>query len=217
MAVSGEAPFVYAFAALLGVGSVLLLTFPLFRHLRAVAADRSVFLVAIVGVLGLSAAALLGITTAPSDATLFFPLAAVTVALRLASPTLLYRGIRDGLEARRSWPQIRFALAIAFVVFALLLAYNLLHAIAGLSPPLVLGLSEQFGMALGASFLIMRTAFRFRPRFTAELWPIWLSATAFAIAFIVVAPYAFPAFAIAYSLSGFVGWIVAIVVLRFVD
>lgn len=217
MATSGEAPFVYAFAALMAVGSVLLLFVPLFRHLGFAAAGRSAFTLGLVGLIGLSAAAIFGVTSATSDAAYFLPLATVAVILRLASPTLLYRGIRDRFEARKTWPAIRILLAIGFVALALLLAYNLVHVLAGQVPPWAAGLSEQFAMAFGASFLIMRTAFRFRPRFTMELWPVWLSATAFAIAFIVIAPYAFPAFAVAYVASGLVGWIVAVIVIRFVD
>lgn len=217
MAALAEAPFVYAFAVSLAVGSVALLFVPLLRHLRDIAAGRSVFVLCLVGLLGLSAAAIFGVTSATADAAYFVPLAAVTVVLRLASPTLLYRTIRDRFEARRMWPGIRLLLAIVFVSFALLLFYSLLHVVAGQVPPLPAGLSEQFAMAFGASLLIVRTAFRLRPRFTLELSPVWLSATAFAIAFVVIAPYAFPAFAVAYVASGLVGWIVAVLVLRFVD
>jgi hypothetical protein len=217
MAVPAEAPLIYAFAALLAVGSIVLLFIPLLRHLSANGAGRSAFAVVLVGLLGLSLAAILAVLIASSNEVYFLPLAAVTVVLRLASPTLLYRGVRDRIEARRSWPVIRILLAVGFVGLALLLAYNLAHVLAGQFPPLAAGLSEQFAMAAGASILIMRTAFRFRPRFALELWPVWLSATAFAIAFIVVAPYAFPAFAAAYVASGLVGWIVAVIVLRYAD
>lgn len=217
MAAAAEAPFIYAFAVFLAVGSVALLFVPLLRHLRSVAAGRSIVTLGLVGLIGLSAAAIFGVASATSDAAYFLPLATVAVVLRLASPTLLYRGIRDRFEARKTWPAIRILVAIGFMALAFLLAYNLVHVLAGQVPPWPAGLSEQLVMALGASFLIMRTAFRFRPRFTLELWPVWLSATAFAIAFIVIAPYAFPAFAVAYVASGLVGWIVAVIVVRFVD
>lgn len=108
-------------------------------------------------------------------------------------------------------------LAVAFVSFISLLIVGLFHALLGQAAPLPVALSEQFAMAVGASLLVLRTAYRFRPRLTTELWPYWISATAFAIAFIVVAPYAFPAFAIVYSISGLIGWIAGLVVLWFVD
>lgn len=217
MAAPAEAPFVYAFAALLAAASVAILFMPLFRHLRAVASGRSAFALGLIGLVGLSGAAIFGITSATTDAVYFVPLAAVTVVLRLASPTLLYRGIRERLDSQKAWPGIQILLMILFIALALLLAYNLLHILAGQAPPWQTGLSEQLAMAFGASFLIMRTAFRLRPRFTIELWPVWLSATAFAIALIVIAPYAFPAFAVVYVTSGLVGWIGAVLVARFID
>jgi len=217
MAVSAEASYVYAFAVSLAIGSAVLLFVPLFRYLRDVAAGRSPLLLAVGGMLGLSVAAIFGITSAPSDPALLLPLAAVTVVLRLASPTLLYRGIRDRLEARRTWPAIRLFLGIAFVGFAALLVYGLIAVLLGQVPPWPATLSEQFAMALGASFLVLRTAYRFRPRFTAELWSFWMSATAFAVAFIVISPYAFPAYAMAYWVSGLLGWMAGLVALRFAD
>ena len=217
MSASTEAPFVYAFAALLGVGSAVLLFVPLIRYLRDVAAGRSAFAVAIVGVVGLSLAALFGSTISAWNETSFLPVAAMTAALRIASPTLLYRGIRSRFESRRTWPIIRVAVAVLFLAFAVLLAYNLYHVVTGQELPWVASLSEQLAMALGASVLILRTMFRFRPQFTGELWPLWFSATSFAVAFVLVAPYAFPTFAMAYLMSGLIGWIVGMGVLRFTD
>ena len=60
-------------------------------------------------------------------------------------------------------------------------------------------------MTLGASVIIMRLAFRPRPRDRTSLWPLWLAAILLAIAF-VVATYAFSEFAILYAISGSAGW-----------
>ena len=68
-------------------------------------------------------------------------------------------------------------------------------------------------MALGASALFARFALRVRPQERASLWPVWLAALLFAIAFLVVAPYAFPAFAIIYTASGLAGWLLGSLVL----
>lgn len=217
MAVDGETAFVYAFAALLAVGSAVILFVPLVQRLRLSAAPRGAHTVVLVVLGVLSLAAFVGVVAAASNPAVFLPLVAVTVALRLTSPTLLYFGVRSRLEAHRLWGVIRLALVVMFAVFAVLLTYNLLNHLAGQDPPGIAGLSEQLGMAVGASFLILRTGFRFRPQFTMELLPVWLSTLAFAVAFVVIAPYAFPVFAIAYVASGLIGWIAAIIILRFSD
>src|SRR5436190_7961266 len=127
------------------------------------------------------------------------------------SPSLLTQSVVPWnprrFEVNPSWSGIRVLVALAFVAFAALLAYNLARALAGQQASDLAGLSEQLAMALGASLLIVRTGFRFRPRLTLGLWPIWIAATLFAIAFVVVAPYAFPAFEAVYLVSGLAGWI----------
>jgi len=50
-----------------------------------------------------------------------------------------------------------------------------------------------------------------------ELWPIWMAATLFAIAFVVVAPYAFPTFEAVYLVSGLAGWILGAVMVSRMD
>lgn len=217
MVAPAEAPFVYGFAAALAIGSAVLLFVPLFRYLHDAAASRTLLWAAFLGLLGVSIAAVFAITTEKSDSSAFLPIAAVTVTLRLASPALLYRGVRDRWETVRAWPAIRILVAMAFIGFAAFLGYGLYHLLVGETVPSTIALSEQLAMAIGASMLIIRTAYRFRPRFAAELWSFWLSATAFAVAFIVIAPYAFPAFAVAYWTSGVIGWLLGCVVIRFVD
>ncbi|TLZ56376.1 MAG: hypothetical protein E6K15_05990 [Methanobacteriota archaeon] len=215
MSAAAEAPFVYAFAGLLVAGSVVLLFIPLLLHVRLYLASRAVLAVVIGGLLAVGAGAVLLVTYAVSSPADFIPVAAVTAVLRLASPTLLYRGIRNRFEGNRAWSGIRLLVAGAFVAFAALLVYNLANVLLGNRPSDVAGLSEQLAMALGASLLIARTGFRFRPRLTVELWPIWIAATVFALAFVVVAPYAFPAFEVVYQVSGLAGWIVgASIVIR---
>jgi len=157
------------------------------------------------------------VTYAVSSPTDFIPIVGITAVLRVASPTLLYRGIRERFELRRAWSGIRLLVAMAFAAFAALLAYKLAHLRVGQQPSDLVGLSEQLAMALGASLLIVRAGFRFRPRLTMELWPIWISATLFAIAFVVVAPYAFPAFEAVYLVSGLGGWIAGALIVRRVD
>jgi hypothetical protein len=215
MSAPAEAPFVYAFAALLAIGSVVLLFVPVLLHIRLFSSGRAVSAVVVGALIILSASVVLLVAYAFSTPNDFIPVATVTAVLRVASPTPLYRGIRERLEAHRAWPMIRIVVAAAFVALAGLLAYNLVHLAFGLQPSDVVGLSEQFVMAFGASLLIVRTGLRFRPRITLDLWPIWMAATLFAIAFVVVAPYAFPSFEAVYIVSGLAGWIgAALIIVR---
>src|SRR5437667_63497 len=134
------------------------------------------------------------------------PVAGITVGLRVASPFLLYRRVQDRLEARRWWSVFRWFVAVGFVVLIAILAYHLLLLASGSEPANVAVFSEQLVMALGASLLIVRAGLRIRPRETAEMWPIWSAAVLFAIAFVVVLPYAIPAFELVYVVSGIAGW-----------
>src|SRR2546422_92724 len=173
MSASAEAPFVYAFAALLATGSVLLLFVPALVHIRLFSASRPVVILVIGVVFALTIITWLFASSVVSSPTDFLPVAAVTAALRVASPTLLYRGIRERFDAHRAWSGIRLGVAAGFMGFAGVLGYNLVHILLGQEPPALAGLSEQLAMALGASLLIVRTGFRFRPRLTMELWPVW--------------------------------------------
>jgi hypothetical protein len=143
----------------------------------------------------------------------FAPIAAVTAGLRIGSPTLLYRNVRERFEAKRPWGVLRWILLVAFLGLA---GFLLVRLIVGPSPGTTVGalvLSEQLVMALGASALFARFALRVRPQERVSLWPVWLAALFFAIAFLVVAPYAFPTFAIVYTASGLAGWILGALVL----
>src|SRR5436309_650918 len=51
---------------------------------------------------------------------------------------------------------------------------------------------------------------RIRRRDTPEVWPIWAAEALWALAFVVVLPYAVPAFEIVYVVSGLIGWTVGI-------
>src|SRR2546428_813146 len=103
----------------------------------------------------------------------------------------------------------------ALLGLAAILAYHLVLIASGTEASGVAILSEQLIMALGASFLIVRAGLQVRPREATELWPIWSAAVLFAIAFVVVLPYAVPAFETIYAASGLVGWSIAFVVVAF--
>src|SRR5207247_1506098 len=84
------------------------------------------------------------------------------------------------------------------VLLAAILGCHLVRLASGSRAQDLVLLSEQLAMALGASSLIVRAGLRIRPRDTPEVWPIWAAAVLLALAFVVVLPYAVPAFEIVY-------------------
>ncbi|TLZ68214.1 MAG: hypothetical protein E6K06_07940 [Methanobacteriota archaeon] len=215
MATPAEIQLVYVFSALLGLGAVLLALFPALHHAWTFAASRRfvVVLIAVILILGIGAVLLVG--SAISDPIYFLPIALVTVGLRLISPYLLYRRIEDRFDTNRTWRVVRWLVGFGFLGLAAILAYHLVLIASGTEASGVAILSEQLIMALGASFLIVRAGLQVRPREATELWPIWSAAVLFAIAFVVVLPYAVPAFETIYAASGLVGWSIAFVVVAF--
>ena len=215
MATPAEIQLVYVFSALLGLGAVLLALFPALHHAWTFAASRRfvVVLIAVILILGIGAVLLVG--SAISDPIYFLPIALVTVGLRLISPYLLYRRIEDRFDTNRTWRVVRWLVGFGFLGLAAILAYHLVLIASGTEASGVAILSEQLIMALGASFLIVRAGLQVRPREATELWPIWSAAVLFAIAFVVVLPYAVPAFETVYAASGLVGWSIAFAVVAF--
>ena len=208
-----ETDLAYLFAGLLAASAVLLLFLPVLRHISLFAVSRLVSGFIVLGILLLAVGAIVLVVLAVSNPSYFAPIAAVTAVLRIGSPTLLYRKIRERFEATRMWGILQWILLAAFLGLA---GFLLVHLIVGPSAGTSIGafaLSEQFIMALGASALFARFALRVRPQERVSLWPVWLAGLLFSIAFLVVAPYAFPGFAIAYTASGLVGWLLGAVVL----
>ena len=215
MATPAEIQLVYVFSALLVLGAVLLALLPALHHAWTFAASRRfvVVLIAVILILGIGAVLLVG--SAISDPIYFLPIALVTVGLRLISPYLLYRRIEDRFETNRTWRVMRWLVGFGFLGLAAILAYHLILIASGTEASGVAILSEQLIMALGASFLIVRAGLQVRPHEATELWPIWSAAVLFAVAFVVVLPYAVPAFETVYAASGLVGWSIAFAVVAF--
>ncbi len=215
MVAAPEAPLVYTFAALLAIGAAILVLLPLFRHLVGFAANPRVLTALIAACLGLAAGAVFAVAFAVSDPAVFLPIAGVVVALRIVSPALLYLRIRDRFDVERTWAVMRTGVGMIYGVFIGDLAYSLVRFLAG-QPPLSVGVvSEQLAMAVGAGAVVVRAAIRVRPRGVFDLWPAWTAATLLAVAFVVVAPYAFPDFAIAYIVSGLIGWTLGAIAVRY--
>ena len=213
--VASETELAYLFAGLLAISAVILLFLPLVRHVRLFSESRLLSWLVAIAILAVGLGAVALVLLAISEPAYSLPVLAVTAALRIASPTLLQRKVRDRFETARAWPVLRFLVAAVYLSLAGLLLYELALLVSVGRPPGPAVLSEQLVMALGASTLLVRFALRARPRDQERLWPVWLAAILFAVAFVVVAPYAFPAFAVAYLASGLVGWILGVVAIRY--
>lgn len=212
MAAAAEIQLVYVFSGLLVLGAVLLGLLPALHHAWTFAASRRFIGVLIVVIVILAIGAVVLVGSAISDPIYFLPIAVVTVGLRLVSPYLLYRRIEDRFDTTRTWRAIRWLFAFGFLGLAAILAYHLILIASGTEASGVAILSEQLIMALGASFLIVRAGLRIRPHEATEMWPVWSAAVLLALAFVVVLPYAVPAFEIVYAASGLVGWSIAFLV-----
>src|SRR3989449_5339193 len=215
MATAAEIQLVYVFSALLVLAAPLLRALPLLSCPLPFAASRRfvVVLIAVILLLGIGAVLLVG--SAISDPIYFLPIALVTVGLRLISPYLLYRRVEDRFDTNRTWRVMRWLVGFGFLGLAAILAYHLILIASGTEASGLAILSEQLIMALGASFLIVRAGLQVRPHEATELWPIWSAAVLFAVAFVVVLPYAVPAFETVYAASGLVGCAIAFVLVAF--
>ena len=205
----------YLFAGLLAVSAVILLFVPLLRHVWLFSPSRLVSALIALAIFSLALGAVALVLLAISNPLYSVPIVAVAAGLRLSSPTLLYRKMKDRFEAGRSWSALRTLMFLAYLGLGALLVYDLIILALVGEPPRPAVLSEQLLMALSASTLFVRFAFRARPKDRQGLLPVWLAAILFAVAFVVVAPYAFPEFAAAYLASGLVGWILGAIAFRY--
>jgi hypothetical protein len=189
---------------------VFLAFVPALHHAWTFAASLRTFGLLIAVILGIAVVAIALLSSAVSNPLYFLPVAAITVGLRLSSPILLYRRVRDRFDAAGWWTVGRWGLAVVFLGLAAILVYHLFRLASGLPAETFALLSEQILMASGASALIVRAGLRIRPRDNTEAWPIWAAAVLLALAFVVVLPYAVPAFEAVYAVSGLIGWILAV-------
>src|SRR5436309_12815290 len=143
MSAAAEAPLIYAFAALLAIGSIVLLFVPLFLHVQLFSASRFVFAAVIAALLASSLIAVWLVTDVFSTPADFIPVAAITAVLRVSSPRLLYRGIRGRFEVNPPWSGIRVLVALACVASAALAPSTLALALAAQPPPDLAGPRER--------------------------------------------------------------------------
>src|SRR5437667_12288489 len=98
MSAAAEAPFIYAFAALLAIGSIVLLFVPLFLTDHLFSASRFVFAAVVAALLAPThnqRCCFTDVVATPDD---FITVAAVTAALVVASSHLMYHAIRGRFE-----------------------------------------------------------------------------------------------------------------------
>src|SRR2546422_2259515 len=110
-----ETDLAYLFAALLAVSSVLLLFLPLLRHVSLFAVNRIVSILILLGMLLLAVGAIVLVVLAVSNPIYSAPIAGIAGALRIGSPPLLYRKVRDRFEERRGGGAPRWILLPAFL------------------------------------------------------------------------------------------------------
>lgn len=206
MAPAAEVGFVYLFAGTLASAAVLLAFVPLLRYSTDFAFSRKGFALLGIVIAAVAIVAVALVYLAAADAAYFLPIIGGTVLLRIATPVALYARIRDRFDSRHGWSLLQKLVTGGFAALCALLAYSLLVQAFGGQPPGIALASEQLIAASGAAVLLVRFSVRVRPHETAELWPIWLAALLFGIAFVAVLPYAVPAYTTVYAASGLIGW-----------
>ena len=213
VALLDEPQLAYLFGGLLAAGSVVLLFVPIIRRAWTYAASPLGFALVVGPMLALGVGAIALVVLAISNPLFLIPVVAVAAGLRVGSPVFLYRLLRGWFEERRGWAALRLLVLAGFVGLVGYLVYDLVR-FPGVPPTAgVVVLSAQFVMAVGASGAIVSLALRAKPKELRSMWPLWLSAILFATAFIVVAPYAFPAFVPVYAIAGIAGGVFGAVAL----
>lgn len=212
---NGDILFPAMFAGMLIAGTLLVLISPLFFRLTEEVKPWKLYalLALVIGVMGL---ALYVVFLALSDPLYFIPFVALVLGLRTASPTFLYRSLRDRFELRKFWPMVKILMAVGFLAYAGYLTYTLLAQFFGQ----LFGFTssqvdyiELLLMAVGGAFIIVRLFARILPESLKERPTVWISAILLSVAFSVLAPFAFPGYDIYYRLAGLAGWVTGFVVI----
>ncbi|MDX1534022.1 MAG: hypothetical protein R3291_00180 [Thermoplasmata archaeon] len=200
-----EQELVSLFAVLLIAGATLMLFAPLFYRL----AREGLWIFGLV----LAVPALLLVTLGLSFVQLSFadpavlaPVVAVVFGMRVVSPTLAFFGVRTRLEGKRAWSGARVGLVAGFATMGVYAALGGVWQAPTMDPLL---LSERVAMAAGTAFVFLRFQLKVMPHGSYDMFVLWLAAILFSSAFAVVAPFAFPAYAVLYAVSGTMGWFIA--------
>ncbi len=206
---NGDVLFPAMFAGMLIAGTLLVLLSPLFFKLTEEVKSWKLYalLALVIGVMGLS---LYVVYLALSDPLFFIPFVVLVFGLRVASPTFLFRSLRDRFELRKFWPIVKILMAAGFLAYAGYLTYTILAyyfgQLFGFASSQV-DYSELLLMAVGGAFIIIRLFARILPESLRERPTVWIAAILLSVAFSVLAPFAFPGYDIYYRLAGLAGWV----------
>jgi predicted MFS family arabinose efflux permease len=151
-----------------------------------------------------------------SEPLFFLPFAVLVAALRVVSPTFLYRSVEFRYEERKWWAILRVLLAILFLGFAGYITYtlilDLLQSVIGPQSAEALFV-EQILMAVGGAFVIVRVFSRVLPESLRDKPTAWIAAILISVSFAFLAPFAIDGYENYYRLSGVAGWLLGFVIL----
>ncbi len=217
---ANEEILAFLFAGMLISGTLIVLLSPvIFKLTQETTKWRLYGLLALV--LGIMGVSLYVVWLALTNELFFIPFVVLVVGLKGASPTFLFRSLRDRFELTKLWSVLRVILAAGFLGYAGYMAFTIvidaLGPVFGVEQSRIAILSEQLLMAAGGAFLIVRLLARILPESLREKPVVWVSAILISVAFAVLAPYAFPGEAISYAtiyrLAGMGGWLLGFVVI----
>ncbi|MEE9267971.1 MAG: hypothetical protein V3U70_01030 [Thermoplasmata archaeon] len=203
------------FAGTLLAGTFIVLLSPLIYKLVEEQTKFRLYalLALVIGVMGGS---LYLVFLALSEPLFFLPFALLVTALRVASPTFLYRSLEFRFEERKWWTILRVVLAVLFLGLAAYIVYTLvldfLQPFIGPQPSEAIFV-ERLLMALGGAFVIIRILTRILPESLRDRPTVWMAAILISVSFAFLAPFAIEGYEIVYRLSGLAGWVLGFIVL----
>ncbi len=203
------------FAGTLLAGTFIVLLSPLIYKLVEEQTKFRLYalLALVIGVMGGS---LYLVFLALSEPLFFLPFALLVTALRVASPTFLYRSLEFRFEERKWWTILRVVLAVLFLGLAAYIVYTLvldfLQPLIGPQPSEAIFV-ERLLMALGGAFVIIRILTRILPESLRDKPTVWMAAILISVSFAFLAPFAIEGYEIVYRLSGLAGWVLGFIVL----
>ncbi|MFQ5919644.1 MAG: hypothetical protein ACE5I4_06315 [Thermoplasmata archaeon] len=200
-----EQELVTLFAVLLISGAILILFAPIFYRLARQGRWILSFVLAVPALL-LVTLGLSFVQLSFADPAILAPVVAIVFAMRLAAPTLTFFNVRERLEGKSSWTPARMGLIGGFVTLGVYVGMSGFWESPAIDPILI---SERIAMAVGTAFIFLRFQVKVMPRGSYDMFVLWLGAILFSLAFALVAPFAFPAYAVLYAVSGTMGWLIA--------
>ncbi|MFQ5553360.1 MAG: hypothetical protein ACE5EW_06545 [Thermoplasmata archaeon] len=199
-----EHELITLFAVLLLSGGILVLFAPVFYRLARNGLWAIGFVLAVPAFL-LVTLGLSFIQLSFADPAVLAPVVALVFGMRIVAPTLAFFKVRERLEGRSSWNPARLGLLAGFVTLGIYVGITGFGGASAIDPILI---SERILMAVGTAFIFLRFQVKVMPRGSYDLFVVWVAAILFSLAFAVVAPFAFPAYAVLYALSGIMGWLI---------